>query len=320
MKDFTDITTRLPITNKESFTFNITFSENISTDTFTTSDFIIEPEDLVTITTINFNGTKNKAAITATTDIPETQEGNLTISVGKNYEDLAGNSPDTDQQLYEIDVERPTVTATDSESNEATDATNDYIITYTFSEEVVGITNGSLTASDFDVTADTGTIANDITHDGNIVMLAVTSSQESIEITVKNFRDISKNVGNEDTATFSFGDISVTQANSIIRDNDITLSENNYTFTLTFTNEISASTLTTSDFFNNDTNPNIQIVGITSSTGTAKDFTVEFKFVDDNTEAVDFTIAVGAVGDVQTNSEPIKISIDRAPRDSINNW
>ena len=203
--DFTDEDFLLPITNKASFIFTITFSENINADTFTAADILLTPAGLVTITDsdIDFNDTNTVATITAFEALA-TATGNLTITVGTNYEDLAGNNPDGNKPLYDIDVERPTVSFTDSAPNGNTEATNDYIITYTFSENVAGISSDN-----FKITNGIGTIASDIIYANNTVMLAVTSTEESIEITVTNFTDINKNVGNEDTVTFILGDITV---------------------------------------------------------------------------------------------------------------
>ena len=75
IESFTDINT-LPI-NNEGFTFTITFSENINTSTFTADDFTVAPEELASITDIALSG--EIATITATTNIPDDQEGNLTI-------------------------------------------------------------------------------------------------------------------------------------------------------------------------------------------------------------------------------------------------
>ena len=120
----------LPITNNTGFTFTLTFSDDISIDTFTAEDFTVEPEELASISDIAFSGTT--ATITATTDIPETATGNLTISVGDEWKDTADNTADK-QILYTIDVQLPTVKDTDSEPIETTPE-NDYTITYTFSE------------------------------------------------------------------------------------------------------------------------------------------------------------------------------------------
>ena len=298
----------LPITDGEDFIFDIIFSENINISTFTAADFTITPSSLASITDIAFDGTT--ATITATTNIPEDQEGKLTISVGNQWQDLAANEASTNQaqQLYDIDVQRPTVSDTYSET---TATENEYIITYEFSEEVVGIT-----ASNFEITTGTGTIADDITHDSdnNTVILTVTSTNDTITMSVTGYTDTSKNVGNEETATFILGDVEVTSPT--IGDDDINDIGGNYTFILTFTRKILASTLTTSDFVNTDANPNIQIKTITPSASTTREFTVEFNITNKNDTAnVDFTIATGTVGiEPQTNSEPIVISIDRAPR------
>ena len=304
IRDFTDID--LPITNNEGFAFTLTFSENINTSTFTTADILINLADLVT-TTVAFNGTKNEATITAITDIPETQQGNLTITVRKNYQDEVGNEPTTDRLLYTIDVERPRVTAVSEpiENTNTPTIDNDYTITYTFSEPVVGIT-----AANFDIT---GGSIDDITHDGDRVDLAVTSTEDTIEIRVSGFTDNSGNVGIEKIREFSPGQLTVTSTNSMIGDGDIQPKDQNYTFVLRFTDDVSAETFTTDDFTTTDTN--IEIINITPTTD-LKNFTVEFKFLDDeNTANVDITIDVGKIENAdQTNKEDIVISIDRAPR------
>ena len=300
----------LPITDGENFSFTLTFSDDTSTDTFAKEDFIIEPSGLIMITTVDFSG--KTATITATTDtdaLVAEQTGILTISVGTEYEDLSGNSPDISRKLYEIDIKLPTVEDAISEPIEETEAANDYIITYTFSESIEGIT-----ASNFEITTGTGTIADDITHDrdNNTVMLTVTSTEESIEITVKDFTDA---VGNKglDTEPLILNDIAVSQVNSTIGNDDITISDENFIFTLTFTKEIEAATLSVDDFTTND---NIKIVSIAPTTGTTTDFIVEFSInATEDTAAVDFTIAADTVGNnEQFNSKDIVISIDRGPR------
>ena len=309
ISSFTEQSTLLPITDNAGFTFDIVFSENINTSTFTVADFTISPS-IAIITNIAFNGAT--ATITATTDIPANQTGNLTISVGNIWQDLAGNEASTDQaqELYTIDVQLPTVLSVENEIAGG----NDYLITYTFSEEVVGIT-----ADNFVITAGSQTITpTNIQPSGNTVTFTVTSSINEITIRATGFTDTDKNVGLEhNSATLNLGAITVTSANSMIGDDNITLNaSDNYQFTLVFTNEIPASSLTISDFGNSNANANITIVSITPTTGTTTDFTVEFSITDENdTAAVDFTIAAGAVGVVpQTNSENIVISIDRDPR------
>ena len=305
IENFTDINS-LPITDKENFTFDIIFTKNINTNTFTEDDFTIAPSGLISITNIDFDGTT--ATITAIGNIPPVQTGNLTISVGNEWEDIVGNTPqNSEEQLYEIDIQLPTVTATD---NETTATENEYRVTYTFSEEIEGIT-----ASDFTITTGTGTIASDITHNENKVILSVTSTEDIIEIRVTGFTDISKNVGLDNTAALDLGKITVLLANRIITDDEIEASGDTYTFTLTFTNEISADGFTIDDFTTN-ANGNITILNIiTEKNALIRDATVEFEFINpNNTTNVDFTINTGNIGNTKfTNNEPIVISIDRNP-------
>ena len=87
---------------------------------------------LAEITQQNFN--KTTTTITATTNIPVAQTKNIKIPVGTEYEDEVGNSPDTNQQLYEIDVQLLTVETVDSESNEDTDIENDYTVTASYAK------------------------------------------------------------------------------------------------------------------------------------------------------------------------------------------
>ena len=103
ISSFTEQSTLLPITDNAGFTFDIVFSENINTSTFTVADFTIS-SSIAIITNIAFNGAT--ATITATTDIPANQTGNLTISVGNQWEDLAANEANSSQaqELYDIDV------------------------------------------------------------------------------------------------------------------------------------------------------------------------------------------------------------------------
>ena len=310
-----DIPSFLPITDVQNFTFTITFSEPITADSLT---ILTNPTGLVT-TAIAFNDDNTVATITATPTIPANQTGTLTISV-TGYEDGFGNGPAlAEQVLYkEIDIQLPTVAYIDSQP---TDITDDYIVTYTFSEEVEALAGGDLTASNFTIANNNGTIT-DVTHDSDnsdnrdTVMLAITSSVSIIDITIT-VTDFIDTVGNKGSGTDSvrLNDISVFQANSIIGDDDITFSDN-YKFTLIFNRLISASTLTTSDFVNTNSNSNIQIVSFTPDTGEAQNLEVVFSITDENdTAAVEFTIAAGVVGNGNiTNSEGIVISIDRGPR------
>ena len=283
-----DIPSFLPITDVQNFTFAITFSEPITAGSLT---ILTNPTGLVT-TAIAFNDDNTVATITATPTIPANQTGTLTISV-TGYEDGFGNGPAlAEQVLYEeIDIQLPTVAYIDSQP---TDITDDYIVTYTFSEEVEALAGGDLTASNFTIANNNGTIT-DVTHDSDnrdTVMLAITSSVDIIDITVTDFIDT---VGNKGSGTDSvrLNDISVFQANSIIGDDDITFSDN-YKFTLIFNRLISASTLTTSDFVNTNSNSNIQIVSFTPDTGEAQNLEVVFSITDeDDTAAVEFTIAAG---------------------------
>ena len=296
---FTEQSTLLPITDGENFSFTLTFSENINTSTFTAADFV-NLSSLITISNITFSGAT--ATITATTDIPENQQGNLTIDVGTEYEDLAGNSPAATETLYDLDVQLPTVSDTDSET---TTTDNEYIITYTFSEAI-----GAIIADNFEI--NNGTISQ-FDHTENTVTFTLVSDIDTVTITVTGFTDTSKNVGNVNTATFNLGNINVSQANSIIGDDDLTKSGNNYTFELTFNREIEANTLLVSDLV--PTNTNFQVVSITPSSETAATFTVTVNIPENDTAKADFTIAVGGVGvGSQINNEPIVISIDRAPR------
>ena len=296
---FTEQSTLLPITDGENFSFTLTFSENINTSTFTAADFV-NLSSLITISNITFSGAT--ATITATTDIPENQQGNLTIDVGTEYEDLAGNSPAATETLYDLDVQLPTVSDTDSET---TTTDNEYIITYTFSEAI-----GAIIADNFEI--NNGTISQ-FAHTENTVTFTLVSDIDTVTITVTGFTDTSKNVGNVNTATFNLGNINVPQANSIIGDDDLTKSGNNYTFELTFNREIEANTLLVSDLV--PTNTNFEVVSITPSSETAATFTVTVKIPENDTAKADFTIAVGGVGvGSQINNEPIVISIDRAPR------
>ena len=131
---------------------------------------------------IDFSGTTATITVITDTEALATATKNLIISVGTDYEDEVGNTPEN-QPLYDHRYcQLPTVSAADSESNEVTDATNDYIITYTFSEEVVGIPNGSLTASNFD-NYRSWSIADDMYMLLIQLLLAVTSSKNVIEIT-----------------------------------------------------------------------------------------------------------------------------------------
>ena len=304
ISSFTNKNIFLPITDNTGFTFDIVFSENINTSTFTVADFTIS-SSIAIITNIAFNGAT--ATITATTDIPANQTGNLTISVGNQWEDLAANEASTDQaqELYTIDVQLPTVLSVENEIAGG----NDYLITYTFSEEVVGIT-----ASNFVITAGSQTIipTNIQQPSVNTVTFTVTSSINEITIRATGFTDADQNVGLEhNSETLNLGAITVTSANSMIGDDDITPKGNNYTFVLSFTADVSAEEFTIADF---TTDTNIQIVSITPTD--LKNFTIEFKFVEDNNTAnADITIDAGAIGsENRTNDEPIVISIDRAPR------
>ena len=294
----------LPITNKESFNFTITFSENISTDTFTTEDFTVTPTGLVSMTDIAFDGTT--ATITATTNIPATQTGNLIITLNAEYEDIVGNEATENTQLYAIDVELPTVTNVDYTT---TETDNQYDLTYTFSEEVVGIT-----VSNFEVTG--GTIADDIIHDSETVMLTVTSTEDTIAIRAKDFEDINKNTGNETIAhTLELGELTVVSSDLTIGNSDIESSGDNSIFTLRFTADVLAASVSKDDFI--ITAPgNITLLNITPSTGIVKEVTVEFKFTDANNTAKDeITIAAGSIrNEVQTNDKAIVIAIDREPR------
>ena len=299
---FTEQSTLLPITDGENFSFTLTFSENINTSTFTAADFV-NLSSLITISNITFSGAT--ATITATTDIPENQQGNLTIDVGTEYEDLAGNSPAATETLYDLDVQLPTVEDAISEPIEETEATNDYIITYTFSEAI-----GAIIADNFEI--NNGTISQ-FDHTENTVTFTLVSDIDTVTITVTGFTDTSKNVGNVNTATFNLGNINVSQANSIIGDDDLIKSGDNYTFELTFNREIEANTLLVGDLVS--TNTNFEVVSITPSSDTAATFTVTVTILGDDTAKADFTIAVGGVGvGSQINKEPIVISIDRAPR------
>ena len=110
-----------------------------------------------------------------------------------------------EQVLYEeIDIQLPTVAYIDSQP---TDITDDYIVTYTFSEEVEALAGGDLTASNFTITDNNVTITG-VTHDISVVMLAITSSVDIINITVTDFIDT---VGNKGSGTDSvrLNDISV---------------------------------------------------------------------------------------------------------------
>ena len=307
ISSFTEQSTLLPITDNAGFTFDIVFSENINTSTFTVADFTIS-SSIAIITNIAFNGAT--ATITATTDIPANQTGNLTISVGNQWEDLAGNEANSSQaqELYDIDVQLPTVLSVENK----TAGGNDYLITYTFSEEVVGIT-----ASNFVITAGSQTIipTNIQQPSVNTVTFTVTSSINEITIRATGFTDADQNVGLEhNSETLNLGAITVTSANRMIGDDDITpKGNNNYTFVLSFTADVSAEEFTIADFTTTDTN--IQIVSITPTTD-LKEFTIEFKFVDDNNTAnANITIVAGAIENAdQTNDQPIVISIDRGPR------
>ena len=298
-----DIPSFLPITDVQNFTFTITFSEPITAGSLT---ILTNPTGLVT-NAIAFNDANTVATITATPTIPANQTGTLTISV-TGYEDGFGNGPAlAEQVLYEeIDIQLPTVADIGSQP---TDITDNYIVTYTFSEEVQTLTDSNFTITDNNVTI------TDVTHDISVVMLAITSTVDIIDITVTDFIDT---VGNKGSGTDSvrLNDISVFQANSIIGDDDITAISDNYKFTLIFNRLIPASTLTTSDFVNTNSNSNIQIVSFTPDTGDAQNLEVVFSITDENdTAAVEFTIAAGAVGIGNiTNSEDIVISIDRGPR------
>ena len=319
--DFTDkgenIPRFLPITNNEGFEFTITFNESINTSTFTTGNLDIKPDNLDNLVSINvsFNSANTVATITATTDIPDTQQGDLTITVLKGWTDTVGNEVTTERLLYTIDVQLPTVKTVDNELNTTTEAENDYTITYTFSETVQTIAGGNLTASNFVITAGSQTInpTNIQQPSGNTVTFTVTSSINEITIRATGFTDNSGNVGIADeNRTFTLGGLSVTSANSMIGDDDITPKGNNYTFVLRFTDDVSADEFTIAVF---TTDTNIQIVSITPTTD-LKEFTIEFKFVDDNNTAnANITIDAGKIGNAdQTNDQPIVISIDRAPR------
>ena len=318
--DFTDkgenIPSFLPITNNEGFDFTITFNESINTDTFTTENLDIKPDNLDNLVSINvsFNSANTVATITATTDIPTDQTGNLIISVGKDWTDTAGNEATTDRTLYTIDVQRPTVLSVESVLNTSTPAIeNDYTVTYTFSENIEEIAN-----TNFVITIGTETITpTTIDHSEKTVTFTITTAENEITISATGFTDNSGNVGTDENREVNLGAITVSGGNSTIGDDNITLNaSDNYQFTLVFTNEIPASSLTISDFDNSNANDNITIVSITPTTGTTTNFTVEFSITDeDDTAAVDFTIAAGTVGvDLQTNSEDIVISIDRDPR------
>ena len=313
ISSFTDID--LPITNNEGFTFTITFNESINTSTFTTGNLDIKPDNLDNLVSINvsFNSANTVATITATTDIPDTQQGDLTITVLKGWSDTVGNEVTTERLLYTIDVQLPTVLSVDNELNTTTEAENDYTITYTFSENIEEIAN-----TNFVITIGTETITpTTIDHSEKTVTFTITTAENEITISATGFTDNSGNVGTDENREVNLGAITVSGGNSTIGDDNITLNaSDNYQFTLVFTNEIPASSLTISDFGNSNANANITIVSITPTTGTTTDFTVEFSITDENdTAAVDFTIAAGAVGvDPQTNSENIVISIDRDPR------
>ena len=189
--------------------------------------------------------------------------------------------------------------------------TNDYIITYTFSEEVVGIK-----ANDFTITAGGQTITPTIQHNGDTVTLTIVTDEETAQITVKDFIDTSKNVGIEYTSELALGKLTVTSANSTITDNEIEASGDNYTFVLRFTGDVSVDEFTIDDF--TTTNTNIDIIDIitTAVDGIITNATIEFKInTPNNTANIDITIDTGAIGNAdQTNDEPIVISIDRAPR------
>ena len=303
----------LPITNKENFSFTITFNENINIDTFTAEDFTITPAGLVSVTGVSFDSgttvpiTATTATVTVTTDIPTIQSGDLTISVGVNYEDEVGNEATEDTQLYEIDVELPTVITVD---HTTTETDNEYSIIYTFSEEIEGIT-----ASNFEIITGVGMIASDIIHDKDTVTLSVTNADETITIRVRDFVDIDKNIGNETIRTLELGELTIIQSDLTIEDGDIYPSGDNYIFTLRFTADVLAESVSKDDFM--ITAPgNITILNITPSTGIVKAVTVEFKFTDANNTAKDeITIVKGSIrNDVQTNNNSIVISIDRAPR------
>ena len=304
IKSFTEIDT-LPITNEESFTFNITFNENINTDTFTAEDFIILPEDIVSINDITFDSEGIIATITATTDIPATQDVNLVIALDATYEDIVGNKAIDIQQLYEIDVQLPTVSAVNYLVNE-----ENYSVIYTFSEKVVGITNSNFVIVSGDIIGNVEYTAADK------VTLTVTSVEGIITIRAKGFADNSGNIGNEaNDRQLNFNLIGITQ--NLFKDADFTpINENTYSFVLGFSEAISADSLTTSDFIFAE--GNIQILNIITATADVliTDAIVNFKFIDPNdTAKVDFTIGAGDIENSdQTNDEAIVISIDRAPR------
>ena len=103
--------------------------------------------------------------------------------------------------------------------------------------------------------------------------------------------------------------ITIDQSDLTIGDNDIDYSGDNHTFTLIFTADILAESISENDFITTDSG-NITILNITPSTGIVKEVTVEFKFTDANNTAKDeITIAAGSIigSENQINDEAIVI-------------
>ena len=129
----------------------------------------------------------------------------------------------------------------------------------------------------------------------------------------------SSGTGGSDTPTVPPDDtpIIALETNFTIRDGDIESSGDNYIFTLDFTADILAESVSKDDFTADLGNITILGVDATPSTGAVNEITVEFNFTDpNNTAKEEITIVVGSIigSEEQTNAEDIVFYIDRAPR------
>ena len=294
----------LPITNKTSFTFNITFSENIAVNTFTAEDFIT-PTDLVTITTVNFNGSTNEATITATTDTEalSTATENLIISVGTNYEDEVGNTPTENQQIYDLDVVKPAVESVELLKDGNTDPSL-YEIAYTFNEAVQPLATDNL-----DITGATIQTVDNVSSTQTIYSITITTTGDFVYFNLQNMRDVAGNVtATTAVVTREIGVLTLLKTTYV--DADINQQGDIYNIFLQFSEAISADILSNEDITNSG-NIKDHTIDIDANN---KDATFYFELVSRNdTEKIDFTIDNLRTVD-ETDEYSLNFSIDFSPR------
>ncbi|WP_338430540.1 Ig-like domain-containing protein [Synechococcus elongatus IITB3] len=137
------------LTNADSLTFQVTFSESVQN--VDASDFVIIGP---TGTSTSVSGSGSVYSVTFSGGNIASYNGTVSLgfAAGQNIRDLANNNlvnttPTGLNQNYEIDNILPTVTIVDDEPGTGNIAGGDIVYTFTFSEAVTGFTANDITVT-----------------------------------------------------------------------------------------------------------------------------------------------------------------------------